>query len=650
MESRAQDLVGQTLGACTLEKLIGQGGMGSVYLARQARPQRNVAVKVLLPSRSMSSQGNQDFLARFRREADVIAKLEHVNIMPIYEYGEKAGLAYLVMPYLSGGSLRELLSKQGSLSLEAAAAYIDQAASALDYAHAHGVIHRDLKPANFLLHADGRLVLADFGIARIMDEQTQGSTLTGVGTLLGTPEYMAPEMARGEQIDYRADIYELGIVLFQMLAGYVPFSGATPYAIVYKHVQQALPLLQNIDSSIPPAVDAVIQKATAKNREERYTTVRAMAQALHTAISASALVSYVGVQDQSAVAVVSPPPLVLPPPVRRTRDLAQADYYPSSSTNLRQTPGSSYNTRQTPDPSHNYMPLASLVQPEYQPPYQSAYQSFYQPPPRKQHTWSIVLAVMFVLVIAVGVLFAAARLNGGRVAANNPSAHSTVVVEPTATQQQPTPAPQPTSASVATPPPNPAVTGLNLPADAQLYASSAPGCNDGTGQWLAYSGVQVNCQGGSAQIINTSQKEALQGVFLTKVSGRTYSSNYIEQVRIQPDQGSAGSFGLYFRNQHHNQLGTYTFLMNAGGQWVVNVYDNDTGVPTQLAQGTVNPLGQNGVQMAVSVKGTHFSFYINGQRVGKVDDETYSAGTGGVTVGAGTSITATNYTLSRNIL
>ncbi len=650
MESREHNLVGQTLGACTLEKLIGQGGMGSVYLARQARPQRNVAVKVLLPGRSMGSQSNQDFLARFRREADVIARLEHVNIMPIYEYGEKDGLAYLVMPFLSGGSLRELLARQGSLPLEDVAAYIDQAASALDYAHAQGVIHRDLKPANFLLHADGRLVLADFGIARIMDEQTQGSTLTGVGTLLGTPEYMAPEMARGEQIDYRADIYELGVVLFQMLAGYVPFDGATPYAIVYKHVQQTLPLLHSTFAAIPPAVDAVIQKATAKNREERYATVKAMAQDLHAAISGS-LVSYIGTQDQVAVAIGSPPPLVLPPPTRRTRDLGQADYYPSYNTRVPQTPDPAYNTpstylRQTPTPTNNYAPFAALPQAHYQQPYQS----FYQPPPRKQHTWAIVFAVMFALIVAVGVIFAAAHVNERRVA-NNPSTHTVVVPDP-ATTQQPTPVPQPTptAVAVATPPPNPATTGLNIPADAQLYASAAPGCRDGMGQWLAYSGVQVNCQGNSAQIINTSQNNALQGVFLTRVSGHNYPTNYIEQVQIQPDQGSVGSFGLYFRNQPHNQLGTYAFLMNSGGQWVVNVYDNDTGVPTQLTQGTVNAPIQNGVQMAVAVKGSHFSFYVNGQLVGNVDDETYTSGTGGVTVGAGTSITTTNFTLAKNVL
>src|SRR5579859_7052249 len=163
-------MTGRTLGNCILERMVGQGGMGSVYLAQQIRPSRRVAVKVLHLNLSMNSEVYQEFLARFRREADVIARLEHINIMPIYEYGEQDGLAYLVMPHLTGGSLRDVLKQRGALSLQEAATYIDQAAAALDYAHAQSVIHRDLKPANFLLHADGRLVLADFGIARIMED------------------------------------------------------------------------------------------------------------------------------------------------------------------------------------------------------------------------------------------------------------------------------------------------------------------------------------------------------------------------------------------------------------------------------------------------------------------------------------------------
>src|SRR5262249_34987525 len=153
----------------------------------------------------------------------------------------------------------------------------------LDYAHAQGVIHRDLKPANFLLHADGRLVLADFGIARIMEEQSPGAALTKTGSMLGTPEYMAPEMARGQTVDYRADIYELGIVLFEMLCGHVPFTANTSYAVIIKHVQDPLPLLHQINPAISPEIDVIVQKMTAKQPEDRYPTVREAAQVLRIA-------------------------------------------------------------------------------------------------------------------------------------------------------------------------------------------------------------------------------------------------------------------------------------------------------------------------------------------------------------------------------
>ena len=639
MEDSRQNLVGQTLGTCTLEKLIGQGGMGSVYLARQARPQRNVAVKVLLPNLSMDSQGNQDFLARFRREADVIAKLEHVNIMPIYEYGEKDGLAYLVMPYLTGGSLREVLSKQGPLPLATAATYIDQAASALDYAHAHGVIHRDLKPANFLLHADGRLVLADFGIARIMDEKTQGSTLTGTGTLLGTPEYMAPEMARGEPIDYRADIYELGVVLFQMLTGHVPFTGGTAYAVVYKHVQEPMPLLRYSDPSIPAEVDAVIQKATAKKREDRYTTVKEMAQDLRAAISGQPML-YTGGQNQTATVAEAQSRLVLPPP-------------PTQYNNAQGQPGSypaTYNTRATqtpPSPPNNYASPVYPAYPGYQPPYQPP-----QSPRRGPQTWTIVLAVLFVLIIVAGVLFAATRMNKGGTASNpsvtpTPAAASTPA--PT-TAPSPTPTVAPTAAPKPTTAPTPVPTTPSsggVPTGTQLYTAAAPGpnCDNGGAQWSAYGGVQVNCQANAAQITNTAQSNTVEGVFLTKIPGHGYPANYVVQVQLQPNQNSTGAFGIYFRNQPANQLGTYAFLLRPDGSWTVNVYDNNTGALNRLTQGSLGAPVQSSVQMAVEAKGSQFTFYINGQSVTTVNDQTYGTGTAGIAVGTGASVTASNFAL-----
>jgi serine/threonine-protein kinase len=649
MEENRQNLVGQTLGTCTLERLIGQGGMGSVYLARQARPQRNVAVKVLLPNLSLDSQSNQDFLARFRREADVIARLEHVNIMPIYEYGEKDGMAYLVMPYLTGGSLREVLSKQGRISLSTAATYIDQAASALDYAHAHGVIHRDLKPANFLLHADGRLVLADFGIARIMDEKSQGSTLTGTGTLLGTPEYMAPEMVRGEQIDYRADIYELGVVLFQMLSGRVPFTGNTPFSIVYKHAQEPVPLLSSTDPSIPPAVDAVIQKATAKNREERYPTVKAMAQDFRAAIAGQPLLYADGQQNQTATVVEPAGPLVLPPPPTPQYNTAQdpRGAYPAT-----------YSTRSTQAASPPSPPPNTYAPPAYQPQYQPPYQP---PQPARRggaQTWTIVLAVVFVLIVLGGILYAATHPSTGGTA-SNPIASPTATTAPGTTPQPTTPS-KPTVAPTQAPPPTIAPTqpqqptpppSGGIPIGTQLYSAAAPGpnCDNGGGQWSSYNNPQIKCQSNATQLVSTAQQDTLQGIFLTKIPGRNYaaSADYVVQAQLQPNDNSTSAFGIYFRNQPNNQLGAYAFVIRPNGSWSVNVYDNNSGALTRLATGSLGSPVQGSVQMAIVAKGSQFSFYINGQSVKTLNDQTYSSGTAGIAVGTGANVTVSNFAVYR---
>ncbi len=312
----SQDILGKVLGGCTLERLLGQGGMGAVYLARQERPSRHVAVKVLLPNMLMNSQMQAQYLARFRREADIIARLEHVNIVPIYAYGEQDGLAYLVMPYLQGGSLYDVLLQRGQFPLEETIQYLKEAAAGLDYAHAHGIIHRDLKPANFLLHSDGRLLLSDFGIARILQDEMSrtGVQLTGVGAVLGTPYYMSPEMLRGEQIDHRADLYALGIIVYQLLSGQPPFQGETPYTIIAGHMQEQPPLLHQINPSIPSAVDTVVQQALAKKPESRFQSARALVEALSAAALSSANAATI---DQNAP-TIAPSNLVQPdPPLNR---------------------------------------------------------------------------------------------------------------------------------------------------------------------------------------------------------------------------------------------------------------------------------------------------------------------------------------------
>jgi len=286
VQNKVSTLVGTTLGTCVLERLVGAGGMSIVFLAQQLHPAREVAVKILQPDMQVPEEEHLQFLTRFRREADVVAQLDHVNILPIYEYGEQDERAYLVMPYLTGGSLDDLLKSHGTFSPQETLAYMQQIAAALDYAHLHGIVHRDIKPGNMLLHADGRLVLADFGIAHILHDEyvTHETVKTSSGLFLGSVDYMAPEMIQGQPIDARADIYELGVVIFQLLCGQVPFQGNSPFVIAAKHVQEPPPYMDEINAALSKEMDGVVRKALAKLPEDRYQSAGELVQALRDAI------------------------------------------------------------------------------------------------------------------------------------------------------------------------------------------------------------------------------------------------------------------------------------------------------------------------------------------------------------------------------
>ncbi|HLZ63946.1 MAG TPA: serine/threonine-protein kinase, partial [Ktedonosporobacter sp.] len=564
------DLTGQILGSCRIEKLIGQGGMGAVYLARQLRPARHVAVKVLLPNLAMNSQLYQQFLARFRREADVVARLEHVNIMPIYEYDEHEGLVYLVMPYLTGGSLRDLLARRGALPLPEVIPYMQQAAAALDYAHAQGIIHRDLKPANFLLHADGRLVLADFGIARMMEDSASGTSLTGTGTFLGTPEYMAPEMARGEAIDQRADIYELGIVLFQMLSGHVPFSGNTPYAVIAKHVQEPLPRLHDLNQALPTGVDSVIQKATAKNREQRYTTAQAMVQDLQYAT-------------------------VLPPTSSGSYPQDNIATIISSSSAQRQQATPLYNTPALQQPvSHHTVPInepdtssaiggRQIPAPSTNPPIAPVYATRPTTPSRRQQPLLLLVGILLALMLIVGGVLVGLQISKG---ASSPITNASPVATSTGgPAAQSTPQKGATATSLPTQMTPTTSTGITT--GPLLYTAASPGqnCDTNQGTWTEFNGVKITCQGVSTVITNTSPSAGLQGIFLTGLPGKAYPANYVVQAQLQQNTQPAADFGLYFRNQPGNQQGVYTFLIHPDGTWGAYVYNNQTGAPMKLTGG-----------------------------------------------------------------
>jgi serine/threonine-protein kinase len=634
----------------------------------------------LHPHLAADNQGNEEFLARFRREADVIARLEHVNIMPVYEYGEQDGIAYLVMPYVSGGSIKDVLLKRGALPLQEAMIYIDQAASALDYAHTQGVVHRDLKPANFLLHADGRLVLADFGIARIMEESVvSGATLTSAGTILGTPEYMAPEMASGGVIDFRADIYELGIVLYHMLVGQVPFSGTTPYTIVIKQIQERLPSIQLTNTSLPAAIDAVLQKATAKQPDARYQTAREMAQALRQAstVSATGLYSNPGIDAPSVPLTSFPPsagkPLILSAAPPNTHSSGLLGRGPNDATwsNMGQTgtgqPGLPPGQSGTGQPglSGTGYPALPLGQPGTSypglPPGQSGtnypgLSSGQYPPPaeKKRQPWGIIIGVAVLLVlIAGGVALGSQLLKGQN---NNPTTNVGKAVTPT---PRPTPTPIPSPTPTPKPSPTPSPTPAGVPAGSQLYATNRPDCDQDGGQWAPYNGASFSCQGGSINLTNTSHSNStnlnnasnngnLQGMLLSNIPGQdNFPSNYVIQVQMQQSTTN-GDFGIYFRNQSGDQnQGVYTFLVHSDNTWSVAVYDNHSGTSTLLRTGQFNGIDLHSpLKMGVVANGSQFNVYINGQYLASVTDGTYSSGTVGLVVSPGTSVQANNFVLS----
>ena len=261
----------QKIGRYEIKAELGRGGMATVYQAYDPRFEREVAIKVL--PREMLH--DPQFRVRFEREAKTIAMLEHPAIVPVYDFGEEDGQPYFVMRYMTGGSLSDRL-KNGPVPLDESARLFEHLAPALDEAHAKGIIHRDLKPGNILFDQYNEPYISDFGIAKLSESQTN---VTG-SAIVGTPAYMSPEQAQGEGIDGRSDIYGMGVILFEMLTGRQPYQGDTPMSVVVKHITDPVPHILDVKPDLPPAVEAVIEKAMAKNRDERFPTVKSLADAL----------------------------------------------------------------------------------------------------------------------------------------------------------------------------------------------------------------------------------------------------------------------------------------------------------------------------------------------------------------------------------
>jgi TolB-like protein/tRNA A-37 threonylcarbamoyl transferase component Bud32 len=257
-----------------IEREIGSGGMATVYLAEDLKHRRKVAVKVLRPELAATLGAD-----RFVREIEIAAQLSHPHILPLYDSGEADGVLYYVMPYVEGESLRERLDREGKLGVDEVIRLTDEIAAALSYAHERGIVHRDVKPENVML-TGGRAVVADFGIARAL-RVAGGERLTGTGLAVGTPAYMSPEQAMGQaDVDARSDVYALGCVVYEMVAGRAPFEGDTPQALLAKHAVERVPSLRTSDPQVPLFLERAVERALAKDPADRFSTASEFAGAL----------------------------------------------------------------------------------------------------------------------------------------------------------------------------------------------------------------------------------------------------------------------------------------------------------------------------------------------------------------------------------
>jgi serine/threonine-protein kinase len=477
-------------------RLLGTGGMAEVFEGRDRLLARRVAIKVPLSQYAY----DPEFAQRFRREAQAAASLSHPGVVAVYDTGAENGTHFIVMEYVDGRTLKDVIRAEAPLYPDRAAEITADACSALAAAHARGLVHRDVKPANIMLMPDGRVKLMDLGIARA----AAGETVTQTAAMLGTAQYLSPEQAQGQAVDYRSDLYSLGCCLYEMLTGTVPFRGATPVAIAYRHVREdpAAPRLLNPD--IAPALEAVCLKAMAKRPEDRYQTAAELRADLQRARAGQRVAA--GPAAGAATAAMAT--TVLPP----------LGGYPGA-------PG---------DPTAAYGgPVAPSRAARHTEP----------PPGGRRRWWLYVLVPLGVLALGVGVAFVVSRLVGGLPetpsaptlpTATVPKQVSTTLLQ-TSTSQLPTTSRLPTTTA---PPTTAPTTTQQQPGQVQVPDVIGRRARVAKGQ-LEAAGLQVNQQ----QVPVRNPQQAGRVVLQSPQAGTTVGRGSTVTIVVGVRFGDGGGDG-----------------------------------------------------------------------------------------------------------